>query len=197
MRLRSSSWASHARSSGDVLRAGTRWRARCIATREPSPQSRIASRFGPVVLEDLERLPDGTLGRSFALHCRARALNPNLVQIPPTDEVGSILHHMYQTHDIWHVVTGWGNDLPGEIGLGGFYSRPAQESCVLRLSVRADPAQRRLAARRPRAGARGLEPGLSDGPAEPAALWVKNWNQTLGAVAPRRAARISKSRMRA
>jgi ubiquinone biosynthesis protein Coq4 len=32
-----------------------------------------------------------------------------------------MLNHLYQTHDIWHVFTGWGNDLPGEFGLGGFY----------------------------------------------------------------------------
>jgi ubiquinone biosynthesis protein Coq4 len=28
---------------------------------------------------------------------------------------------MIQTHDVWHVVTGWGNDEIGEYGLGGFY----------------------------------------------------------------------------
>lgn len=33
-----------------------------------------------------------------------------------------MLNHMYQSHDIWHVVTGWGNDLPGEVGRGGFYA---------------------------------------------------------------------------
>jgi ubiquinone biosynthesis protein Coq4 len=36
--------------------------------------------------------------------------------------VGWFLNHLYQTHDIWHVLTGWGNDLPGEVGLGGFYA---------------------------------------------------------------------------
>ncbi len=45
-----------------------------------------------------------------------------------------MLNHLYQTHDIWHVVTGWGNDLPGEVGLGGFYSaqfglRPSSATC--------------------------------------------------------------------
>lgn len=33
-----------------------------------------------------------------------------------------MLNHFYQTHDIWHVVTGWGNDLPGELELGTFYA---------------------------------------------------------------------------
>ena len=70
--------------------------------RDPRTVAAIQDRkpVSPIVLEDLEVLPVGTLGRSFALHCRSRALNPNLVQIPPTDEVGWILHHLYQTHDI-------------------------------------------------------------------------------------------------
>lgn len=79
-------------------------------------------RFGPIRLAELEALPEGTLGRVFASHCRARSLDPNLVHIPPDGDVGWMLNHLYQTHDLWHVVTGWGNDLPGEVGLGGFYA---------------------------------------------------------------------------
>jgi ubiquinone biosynthesis protein Coq4 len=67
-------------------------------------------------------MPPGTLGRVFADHCRSRAIDPNLVRVPPDGEVGWLLHHLYQTHDIWHVVTGWGNDLAGEVGLGAFYA---------------------------------------------------------------------------
>ena len=29
--------------------------------------------------------------------------------------------HLFETHDLWHVATGWGNDEIGEVGLGGFY----------------------------------------------------------------------------
>jgi ubiquinone biosynthesis protein Coq4 len=66
-------------------------------------------------------MPQGSLGRVFAEHCQARALNPNLVYIEPRTEVDWMLHHLFGTHDIWHVVTGWGNDDTGEVGLGGFY----------------------------------------------------------------------------
>jgi ubiquinone biosynthesis protein Coq4 len=76
----------------------------------------------PIDLEALARMPEGTLGRVFAAHCRARSLNPNLVNIPPDSEIDWMLHHLYLTHDIWHVVTGWGNDEIGEYGLGSFYS---------------------------------------------------------------------------
>jgi ubiquinone biosynthesis protein Coq4 len=78
--------------------------------------------FGPIELERLDDLPAQTLGRVFADHCRARSIDPNLVHVPPEGEVGWMLNHLYQTHDIWHVVTGWGNDLTGEVGLGGFYA---------------------------------------------------------------------------
>jgi ubiquinone biosynthesis protein COQ4 len=92
--------------------------------RDPKLAAAFSERraFGPIVLADLERLPEGTLGRVFADHCRARKINPNLVHVPPDDEVGWFLNHLYQTHDIWHVITGWGNDLTGEVGLGGFYA---------------------------------------------------------------------------
>lgn len=78
--------------------------------------------FGPIVLDDLALLPEGSLGRVFADHCRARDIDPNLVHVPPEGDVGFLLNHLYQTHDIWHVITGWGNDLAGEVGLGAFYS---------------------------------------------------------------------------
>ncbi len=78
--------------------------------------------FGPIRLDALAALPEGSLGRVFAEHCRERGIDPNLIQVPPTDEIGWMLNHMYQSHDVWHVVTGWGNDLAGEVGLGGFYA---------------------------------------------------------------------------
>lgn len=78
-------------------------------------------KFGPIALADLENLPSGTLGRVLFDQCKARKVDPNLVWVPPTDEVGWLLNHLYQTHDIWHVVTGWGMDLAGEVGVAGFY----------------------------------------------------------------------------
>jgi ubiquinone biosynthesis protein Coq4 len=78
--------------------------------------------FGPISIENLSLLPEGTLGRVLADHCQEAGIDPNLVQVPATDEVGWMLNHMYQTHDIWHVLTGWGTDLPGEVGVAAFYS---------------------------------------------------------------------------
>jgi len=92
--------------------------------RDPRTAAAMSARkpFGPIVLESLEELPEETLGRVFADHCRQRGIDPNLVHVPPTGEIGWMLNHFYQTHDIWHVLSGWGNDLAGEVGLGGFYA---------------------------------------------------------------------------
>jgi ubiquinone biosynthesis protein Coq4 len=87
-----------------------------------APAMSARKAFGPILLADLDSLPEGTLGRVFADHCRARELDPNLIHVPPDGEIGWMLNHLYQTHDIWHVLTGWGNDLSGEVGLAGFYS---------------------------------------------------------------------------
>lgn len=98
----------------DVV-AGLRCDARILPAFEPRRPCE------PIDLAALDRKAEGTLGRVFADHCRARGLNPNLGYIPPEGDVDWMLHHITLTHDLWHVVTGWGNDLSGETGLGGFY----------------------------------------------------------------------------
>lgn len=78
-------------------------------------------RLGPIDLQKLGRLPSGTLGRVLAEHCVGRDIDPNLVSIPSSGDVDFVMAHVFETHDIWHVATGWGNDEVGEVGLGGFY----------------------------------------------------------------------------
>jgi ubiquinone biosynthesis protein Coq4 len=78
-------------------------------------------RASKIDLSQLDIMPEGTLGKVFATSCRTRGINPNLVNIPPTTEEDWLLNHLFQTHDIWHVVTGWKFNEEGELGLGGFY----------------------------------------------------------------------------
>jgi len=66
-------------------------------------------------------LAPGTLGWVFAAHCAKRAIDPNLVSLPANDDADFVMAHLFESHDVWHVVTGWGNDELGEVGLGGFY----------------------------------------------------------------------------
>ena len=78
-------------------------------------------RIGPIDLTALAAMPTGTLGPVFGAHCQTKGLDPNLVLLPADSDADFVMAHMFESHDIWHVVTGWGNDEVGEIGLGGFY----------------------------------------------------------------------------
>jgi ubiquinone biosynthesis protein COQ4 len=88
---------------------------------EAAAALRERHRLGPINLHALAALPAGTLGNVFALHCRNRGIDPNLVCIPANDASEFVMAHLFECHDVWHVVTGWGNDELGEVGLGGFY----------------------------------------------------------------------------
>ncbi len=95
--------------------------ARLEADPRTAPRVRAEQRFGPLDLAALSRLPEGTLGRVFAEHCRARGIDPNLVHVPGDGPVDRLLDRLFASHDLWHVATGWGNDETGEVGLGAFY----------------------------------------------------------------------------
>jgi len=70
----------------------------------------------------LRRLPEGTLGRVFADAMTAAGLDPGaLPKLESPDRPSFFRAHLYETHDVWHTVTGFGMDRIGEIGLQGFY----------------------------------------------------------------------------
>jgi len=73
-------------------------------------------------LPALRKLPRGTLGREFADHMDANGLDPAALPDLPSPDAGSFFRaHLYETHDVWHAVTGFGMDRFGELGLQGFY----------------------------------------------------------------------------
>ena len=79
-------------------------------------------RMGLPDLEALGRLPEGTLGRVFAEHMRRNGLDPAaLPQRESRDELEYVIAHLYETHDVWHAVTGFDTDVAGELGLQAFY----------------------------------------------------------------------------
>ncbi len=82
-------------------------------------------RFPPIALERLAALPPGTLGHTLADHLGSRGYNPNIVEIPGAIENARerlVIQHLFATHDVWHVATGFGTDGPGELGIIGFYA---------------------------------------------------------------------------
>lgn len=84
-------------------------------------------------LQQLPRLPrldldelmtscqPGSVGYAVAAHMQHYGLNPNLFHpATVTNAEDYALIHLTETHDIWHVVSGFGNDEPGEIGVVAF-----------------------------------------------------------------------------
>jgi ubiquinone biosynthesis protein COQ4 len=90
------------------------------------PRGAAALREKPrlvVALGELRKLPEGTLGRTYADHMIGSGLDPSaLPTMPGGDDVGYMRAHLYETHDVWHAVTGWGTDVAGELGLQAFYA---------------------------------------------------------------------------
>lgn len=70
----------------------------------------------------MARLPEGTLGREYAELMTKRGLSPDFhPEIELISPAKYYRLHLYQTHDLWHVVTGFRADPAGELGLQAFY----------------------------------------------------------------------------
>jgi ubiquinone biosynthesis protein COQ4 len=77
---------------------------------------------GSVDFDALRALPPGTLGREYVRFLDDNGLDPDLFQPPPglPPIPTYVAKRIRQSHDLWHVVTGFGTDIPGEIGLQAF-----------------------------------------------------------------------------
>ena len=77
-------------------------------------------RLGNVDLKSLHQLPDNTLGYVYANHMIEKSLTP--LQASSVDNNYQFLAaHIIETHDLWHVVTGFETNIIGEIQLEAFY----------------------------------------------------------------------------
>jgi ubiquinone biosynthesis protein COQ4 len=79
-------------------------------------------RPAPIDLDALEALPEGTLGHVYAHQLRSQGLTPDsLIDPKPIQSPQDyIVHRLRETHDIVHVLTGFGTDGDGELGLQAF-----------------------------------------------------------------------------
>jgi ubiquinone biosynthesis protein Coq4 len=93
------------------------------ANREPATAAALAERYHVHLdLATLRALPDGTLGREYARMMDKNGLDPaSIPTLPDATEAEFVRAHLYETHDLWHVVTGFGTDVAGELGLQAFY----------------------------------------------------------------------------
>jgi ubiquinone biosynthesis protein Coq4/drug/metabolite transporter (DMT)-like permease len=73
-------------------------------------------------IDDLLKLPADSLGGVYARHMKANALRPDYYnEVTPRHRMEYLRERIHQTHDIWHVLSGFGTDEFGEVGLQGFY----------------------------------------------------------------------------
>lgn len=79
-------------------------------------------RPAPIALEVLETLPPSSLGYIYSRHMRRQELSPASVIDASliTSSHEYIFHRVRETHDIIHVLTGFGIDAAGELGIQGF-----------------------------------------------------------------------------
>jgi ubiquinone biosynthesis protein COQ4 len=75
-----------------------------------------------VDLDALSLLPDGTLGREYARFLRGNGLTLDVFKAPigVDPRAAYLVQRIRQTHDVWHVVTGYTPDVPGEVLLQAF-----------------------------------------------------------------------------
>ena len=79
-------------------------------------------RPAPINLDALEQLPAGSLGQCYASQLKSQGITPDTLidPAPITSDQEFIVHRLKETHDIVHVLTGFGVDGVGEIGLQAF-----------------------------------------------------------------------------
>lgn len=90
--------------------------------------------LGKIDLAQLRRLPKGTFGRASADFFDDQNLDPNALDVNVGKTADDLMMgHLYETHDLWHVVTGFKTDVAGELGLQAFYA--AQSPAPLAIAL--------------------------------------------------------------
>ncbi len=75
----------------------------------------------PPDIEALITLPEGSLGHAYATYIKEMGFDPGFYRsLEVEDDITYVLLRIRQTHDIWHIVTGFSVDVAGEIGLKAF-----------------------------------------------------------------------------
>lgn len=76
-----------------------------------------------VDFDALRSLPDGTLGREYTRFLDDNGISPDAFEELPNigdERAALIMLRMRQTHDLWHVLTGYAPDVRGELLLQAF-----------------------------------------------------------------------------
>lgn len=85
----------------------------------PSMKALVDENWRPnlIDLDALELLPEGTLGHEYAHQLRSQGLTPDSLidPNPITSPQDYVTHCQRETHDIVHVLSGFGVDMAGEL----------------------------------------------------------------------------------
>lgn len=72
-------------------------------------------------LQELQKFPDGSLAKVYADHMITNHFTTDFWRKSEIhNDITYVTIRMRQTHDLWHVLTGFDVDVEGEIGLQGF-----------------------------------------------------------------------------
>lgn len=88
-----------------------------------------------VDLDALAALPDGTLGREYARFLTDNGITPEPFEKLPDvgdERAAFVMLRLRQSHDLWHVMTGYAPDVRGELLLQAFtYAQTGAPSALL------------------------------------------------------------------
>ncbi len=91
---------------------------------DPACAALIRDRYIPPAhdLETLLILPPDSLGHIYAAQMKKTGFDPNLhAGMTATSDAEYVELRLSQTHDLWHIVTGFDTSIVGEIGLQAFH----------------------------------------------------------------------------
>ena len=92
--------------------------------RDPACAALIDTRWVPDShdLQQLAELPEGSLGQAYAAAVTRLGYDPNLhAGMEASSDAVYVELRLSQTHDLWHLLTGFDSSLAGEIGLQAFH----------------------------------------------------------------------------
>jgi ubiquinone biosynthesis protein Coq4 len=148
---------------------------------DPATADLVERRYQPppVTLAELEALPPGTLGRTYADFIESHHFNPHFFHHEVMDDaMAYVINRLRDTHDIWHVVLGFDASEAGESGMNAFtFTQSGNPSTCLLMAAKLIRSIPQSAAERERVIGRivrGFTLGMAAPPflAEP---WEEHW----------------------
>jgi ubiquinone biosynthesis protein COQ4 len=136
----------------------------------------------PDILKLLEYPPD-SLGYAYAKYIDTNGFDPGFYRLMTVeDDTSYLVLRLRQTHDLWHVVTGFATNVPGELGLKAFELAQTRRTmagiliaggflkCLLQTPAELDELLNNIS--------RGYRMGLQAKPLL-AQKWEENWGKSL------------------